>query len=100
MPSIIAVAERETYNTVFRKSLVGCAPAGRARRAEYGFDSFSGVNVQCQPCWSSPKRMPPFGGKLSDVDIRAVVAYFKSLWPAEQRAFQWEVTLQDEMLPH
>ena len=48
----------------------------------------------------SPKRMPPFADKLSDADIRAVVTYFKSLWPAEQRAFQWEVTLQDETLPH
>ena len=44
----------------------------------------------------SPKRMPPFGDKLSDAETRAVMAYFKSLWSREHREFQWEVTLQDE----
>lgn len=43
----------------------------------------------------SPKRMPPFGDKLTDADIRAVIAYFKSLWSREHRAFQWEVTIED-----
>ena len=43
----------------------------------------------------SPKRMPPFGDKLSDVDIRAVMVYFQSLWSREHREFQWQVTLQD-----
>jgi mono/diheme cytochrome c family protein len=43
----------------------------------------------------APKRMPPFGDKLSDTDIRAVMVYFKSLWSREHREFQWEVTLQD-----
>ncbi len=46
----------------------------------------------------APKRMPPFGDKLSDADMRAVVAFFKSLWSAEHRAFQWEATLQDGTL--
>ncbi len=40
----------------------------------------------------SPKRMPPFGDKLNDADIRAVIAYFKSLWSRDSREFQWRVT--------
>lgn len=43
----------------------------------------------------SPLRMPPFGSKLSDADIRAVIAYFKSLWSDEHRQWQWEQTLKD-----
>lgn len=39
-----------------------------------------------------PKRMQPFGDKLSDADIRAVIAYFKSLWSRVPREFQWRVT--------
>ena len=27
--------------------------------------------------------MPPFGGKLSDREIRAVLAYIESRWPPE-----------------
>lgn len=40
----------------------------------------------------SPLTMPAFGDKLSDAEIRAVIAYFKSLWSEESRLFQWEVT--------
>ncbi|MBI3741812.1 MAG: cytochrome c [Chloroflexi bacterium] len=40
----------------------------------------------------SPKRMPPFGDKLSDEDIRVVIEYFKSLWSRDSREFQWRVT--------
>lgn len=34
--------------------------------------------------------MPAFGGKLSDADIWAVLAYIKSRWPAEIRRAQEE----------
>lgn len=43
----------------------------------------------------SPLRMPAWGDKLSDADIRTVIEYFKSLWTDEHRQWQWEVTLQD-----
>jgi mono/diheme cytochrome c family protein len=42
----------------------------------------------------SPLTMPAFADKLSDAEIRAVIAYFKSLWSEESRLFQWEVTQQ------
>lgn len=32
--------------------------------------------------------MPAFGGKLSDEEIRSVLAYIKSTWPQEQLAYQ------------
>jgi mono/diheme cytochrome c family protein len=34
--------------------------------------------------------MPPFKDRLSDEEIAAVIAYFKSLWSAEHRRFQEE----------
>lgn len=34
--------------------------------------------------------MPPFKGVLSDQEIAAVIAYFKSLWSPEHRRFQEE----------
>ena len=43
----------------------------------------------------SPLRMPAWGGTLSDADIHAVVEYFKSLWTAEHRQWQWNETLKD-----
>lgn len=42
----------------------------------------------------SPVTMPAFGDTLSDAEIRAVIAYFKSIWSEESRLFQWEVTQQ------
>ena len=42
----------------------------------------------------SPLTMPAFGDKLRDVEIRAVIAYFKSLWSEQSRSFQWQVTQQ------
>ncbi len=42
-----------------------------------------------------PPRMPAFGERLTDGEIRAVIVYFKSLWSAENRLWQWEVTRQD-----
>ena len=41
----------------------------------------------------SPLRMPAWGGKLTDAEIRAVVEYFKSLWSDEHRLYQWNETL-------
>lgn len=40
--------------------------------------------------------MPAYEGILSEEEIRATLAYFKSSWPDEIRAVQWEITLQDE----
>jgi len=40
--------------------------------------------------------MPAFEGMLSDAEIAAVLAYIKSTWPERQRAFQAEVTANDE----
>lgn len=34
--------------------------------------------------------MPPFQDRLSDDEITAVIAYFKSLWSPEHRRFQEE----------
>ncbi len=36
--------------------------------------------------------MPAFGGRISDDDIWAVLAYFKSTWPKETSDMQAEVT--------
>ena len=46
----------------------------------------------------SPFRMPAFGNRLSDAEIRAVIAYFQSLWSPEHREYQWEQTV-DDFLP-
>jgi mono/diheme cytochrome c family protein len=43
----------------------------------------------------SPLRMPAFGSTLADSDIRAVIEYFKSLWSAENRQYQWRQTRED-----
>jgi mono/diheme cytochrome c family protein len=32
--------------------------------------------------------MPPFNDQLSEEEIQAVIAYFKSLWSPEHRGFQ------------
>ncbi len=34
--------------------------------------------------------MPPFKDRLSDEEVQAVIAYFKSLWSAEHRRYQEE----------
>jgi mono/diheme cytochrome c family protein len=39
--------------------------------------------------------MPAFRDRLSDEDIRAVLAYIKSTWPDETRRLQAEVTRED-----
>lgn len=43
----------------------------------------------------SPFRMPAFGNRLSDAEMRAVIAYFKSLWSPEHRQYQWAQTVDD-----
>lgn len=35
--------------------------------------------------------MPAFGGRLSDDEIRAVLAYVKSTWPEQQLAYQQKI---------
>jgi len=42
--------------------------------------------------------MPPFGDQLSDDDVAAVIAYFKSLWSPEHRRFQDEQSRRPPML--
>ena len=39
--------------------------------------------------------MPAFGERLSSEEIKAVIAYFKSLWEPEQRSFQTEGSQRD-----
>uniref|UniRef100_UPI00345BD2FB c-type cytochrome n=1 Tax=uncultured Jannaschia sp. TaxID=293347 RepID=UPI00345BD2FB len=40
--------------------------------------------------------MPAFEGVLTDEEIRAVLAFIKSTWPDRQRAFQSDVSANDE----
>ena len=40
--------------------------------------------------------MPGFEGVLTDGEIRAVLAFIKSTWPDRQRAYQADVTANDE----
>jgi mono/diheme cytochrome c family protein len=42
--------------------------------------------------------MPAFGDTLSDAEIRAVLAYLKSLWPPAEREAQW-LASQNDPLP-
>ena len=39
--------------------------------------------------------MPPFEGKLSDEEIRAVILYLKTLWEPEQREYQARASERD-----
>lgn len=51
----------------------------------------------------SPLRMPAWGDKLSDADMYALIEYFKSLWSAENRQWQWEETRKNAAstpMPH
>jgi len=58
--------------------------------------SRDGMNDPLRP--NSAFRMPAFGNRLSDAEIRAVIAYFKSLWSPKHREYQWEQTV-DDFLP-
>jgi len=42
-------------------------------------------------------RMPGFGEQLSDQEIRAVIAFLKSFWGAEERRYQAEVSRSDPL---
>ena len=44
---------------------------------------------------NSAIRMPAFGDKLSDAEIRTMLVYFQSLWSPEHREYQWEQTVDD-----
>ena len=52
-----------------------------------------GMNDPLRP--GSPLRMPAFGDKLGDAEIGALIDYFKSLWAAEHRQWQWDETRKD-----
>ncbi len=43
--------------------------------------------------------MPPFKDRLSDEEIEAVIAYFKSLWSEEHRRWQLRETQRDAPSP-
>jgi mono/diheme cytochrome c family protein len=49
---------------------------------------------------SSPEsRMPAFGDRLTDDDIRSILEFFKDNWGPEERAYQQQVTEQDQASP-
>ena len=54
---------------------------------------YGGMGDPLRP--GSPLRMPAFVYKLSDVEIRALIEYFKSLWTEEHQRWQLEQTLND-----
>jgi mono/diheme cytochrome c family protein len=39
--------------------------------------------------------MPGFGDRLSDADIRAVLAFIRSTWPERERAQQAEISSRE-----
>ena len=43
-------------------------------------------------------RMPAWGDRLTDEEIRALVAYVKTLWGPEERRFQTEASARDPLL--
>jgi mono/diheme cytochrome c family protein len=43
----------------------------------------------------SPLRMPAFGDKLSDAEIRAVIEFMKSYWSPNNRQYQFDETRKD-----
>jgi mono/diheme cytochrome c family protein len=49
-----------------------------------------GIEPHVLPGYESD--MPAFGGRLSEAEIWAVLAYIKSAWPAETRRWQSEVS--------
>jgi mono/diheme cytochrome c family protein len=46
---------------------------------------------------TTPTGMPAFGEALTDEEIRAVIAYLKSQWGDEERAFQSQVSVGDPL---
>lgn len=43
-----------------------------------------------------PSSMPKYGGTLTDDQVRSILEFFKSGWGETERAFQWQVTWQDQ----
>ena len=43
--------------------------------------------------------MPAFDGILTDAEIRSVLGYIKSTWPARERGFQAQVTGEEKAAP-
>ena len=52
-----------------------------------------GMSDPLQP--GAPLRMPSFRETLSDSEVLALIAYFKSLWSEEHRLWQWNETVKD-----
>jgi S-disulfanyl-L-cysteine oxidoreductase SoxD len=52
-----------------------------------------GIGPHAPPGYQSD--MPAFGGRLSDDEIAAVLAYIKSTWPEETRKAQASMTARD-----
>ena len=52
-----------------------------------------GIERHAPPGYQSD--MPAFGGRLTDAEIWAVLAYIKSTWPEETRKWQAEVSSED-----
>ena len=44
----------------------------------------------------APSGMPKFRGTLTEEQVRSILEFFKSEWGEEERAFQWQVTWQDQ----
>jgi mono/diheme cytochrome c family protein len=44
-------------------------------------------------------RMPSFGDKLTEEEIKTILEFFKANWGAQERAYQDQVTKQDESQP-
>ena len=40
-------------------------------------------------------RMPAFAGQLSEMEVLAILEFFKSGWGPQERTFQWEATLRE-----
>ena len=52
-----------------------------------------GMSDPLQP--GAPLRMPSFRETLTDSEVLALIAYFKSLWSEEHRLWQWNETVKD-----
>ena len=44
-------------------------------------------------------RMPPFGDRLADEDIEAILEFIKTSWGPQEKAYQNQITEQDQARP-
>jgi mono/diheme cytochrome c family protein len=44
-------------------------------------------------------RMPAFGDRLADQDIEAILEFIKASWGPQEKAYQGQVTEQEEARP-